>query len=759
MRAVLKSPLLIALVAAAVCALSGFAQPLEFVYWNARYKLFGDADQTGSVIVSLDGGAQERNFGSTAKQAQLLDAIVKQRPARIYYDVPAAVGADPKGDNELRARLDRADQLVTAVLRAENSPDRGLGSINPPHDIIPSSTPIVVSAFYVNFYGYASAAPPAVEVGGRTYPAISLFETGQKVLDTPIAPNFSVDPDSVPVINASSILSGVFPAHVFTAKTVFVTTTNTTLGSAVGYFGHGRQPAVMADIAAIDGMAKGPVLLLGKLPFLLLFLVLIGVGHRAASRRTKAAAYTVLVISLVVLPAVLMDLRIVAGSDWALFALAAYVPARLWQRWRRNVELTHGSSGLPNIAALTADGVPPGYDVVAVAVDQYEQMLASLPRELHGECARQIARRLSLAAGDSKVYVTDNGHFVWLEEPRLLGSQVEHFEGLKSLFCAPLVIGGHLLDTNIHFGLDRNVENPPESRIQAALASATEAQSKGKLYEEFGRHRLAQAPWQLSLHARIDEGLRNGDIWLALQSQYDLNTGRICGAEALIRWSDPQRGAIPPDAFILQAERAGRIEAITFWVLERAIAALQVINASHGPFQISVNLSARMVDHPALLDRVAEIVARHEFDASRLTFEVTETFSMANREVARTNLAGLREMGFQLSIDDFGNGQASLAYLAEIPSDEIKLDKSFVQAITTSNREFLIVKSMIELAHALGQRIVAEGVEDQATLLSLKQLNCDIAQGFYIGRPIRFEEFFESLDKQDELSALLVKAC
>jgi EAL domain-containing protein (putative c-di-GMP-specific phosphodiesterase class I) len=356
-----------------------------------------------------------------------------------------------------------------------------------------------------------------------------------------------------------------------------------------------------------------------------------------------------------------------------------------------------------------------------------------------------------LASGDSKVYAADNGHFVWLEEPRSLDAQIGHLEGLKALFSAALVIEGHLLDTNIHFGLDRNIGNSSVSRIQSALASASEASSKGKLYEEFGRQKLEQAPWELSLHARIDEGLRNGDIWLALQAKHDLRTGYVTGAEALIRWNDPERGVIPPDAFILQAERAGRIEAITYWVFEKAMEYSRKLNQSRPLFNISVNLSARMVDQPGLVPRISELAARDNYDCSLLTFEVTETFNMVNHEVARQNLAALRAMGFRLSIDDFGTGQASLAYLAEIPSDEIKLDKRFVQSITTDKRECLIVRSIIKLAHDLGQEVVAEGVEDQATLEALRWMNCDLAQGFYIGRPVTFDELSRQLAGEEEL--------
>lgn len=749
MREFWKTPIFVALAVALTMAFILLTEPFEHIYWVQRYKLSSEPAPPNVVVVSLDGGASrgaDRPVGSSARQARLIGALAAAKPDHVYFDQPLVEGAEEAGDHAFAEAAKAALPRFTLVNRATNDASTEIGSVALSQSQELSSVPVAVSAWALSFNGYALRAPSHLEVLGKDYPAVSALALKRSVAADFVVPDMRVDPAKVPVVDARDVLAGRTPASAFAGKTVFVTTTDPSLGTALSYYGHGRQPSVMADIAGIAGMQKGPAREFGKLPLLLLAVGMVILGNRARRLWIKLPIYGGLVTALVFLPALLLSLRITSGSSWAFVFLAVYAPMRLWQRRRRRLELTNSNSGLPNIAALAADGIAPGYDVVAASIGQWEQMLASLPREQHGECSRQVARRLSVAAGDSKVFVTDNGQFVWLEQPRPTEAQVAHLEGLKALFSSPLVIGDALLDTNIHFGLDRIAENPPIRRIQAALASAHEAQDKGKLYEEFEHSRLAEAPWELSLHARIDEGLRNGDIWLALQPQLDIRSGRISGAEALIRWSDPERGMIPPDAFILAAERAGRIEAITYWVIERAIEASKVLNARWSPFNIAVNLSARMADHPDLLPKVAEMMIRHRFDTSLLTFEVTETFSMSNREVAKRNLQGLREMGFRLSIDDFGTGQASLAYLAEIPSDEIKLDKRFIQAVTADRRERLIVRTVIKLAHALDQEIVAEGVEDAATLAALERMNCDIAQGYYIGRPARLDQLIELLE-------------
>ena len=743
MRNNLKSPLIIALVVAALCVWTKSAQVIDHAYWNAWYKVMPTRDyvvQQGTVI-SLDGGmpvSAGSVAGSTNEQAKLLSMLVKSGVRHVFLDFPTVTGLDPAGDQKLNAAVKLAGNQVTLVYRGTVKPAHNSSEITIPKFPAPPDTKVAASAWNVNFQGFALNSPASFEVSGKIVPSVSNAGSRHFSPSQLIYPAFSLNPESIPVVDAKALLNGRVRVSALASHTVFLSNTNRELNTAVGFFGHGKVPGVIMDIAGKEGVARGSPLALGPLAFLAFVVSLLIIGQRLRQREGKLLIYTALALGLLVLPGVLSGPGVIVDIGPAFIALLVYVPLRSSQKWRNRVQFTSAASGLPNIEALAASGIARSQDVVAVSVSQYEQMLASLPREFHGECARQIARRLSLGAGDHAIFDNDNGGFVWLEDSKPLDTLVGHLEGLKAMFSSPLAIHGHVLDTNVHFGLDRNIKSKPISRIQSALASAIEAQGKGKLYEEFGQQRLAQSPWELSLHARIDQGLRNGDIWLALQPQYDFRSRRISGAEALIRWDDPERGAIPPDAFILQAERAGRIEKITYWVLEKSISMARELNRIAGPFQISVNLSAQLVDHPTLVQRITDIVRDTQADCSLITFEVTETFNMANREEAKRNLSALRAMGFRLSIDDFGTGQASLAYLAEIPSDEIKLDRRFVQAITTDARERTIVDSVIRLAHALGQEIVAEGIEDAATLEALRNLGCDIAQGYHIGRPMKF---------------------
>jgi hypothetical protein len=191
--------------------------------------------------------------------------------------------------------------------------------------------------------------------------------------------------------------------------------------------------------------------------------------------------------------------------ELAIIYLSIYGAIRAWRRRTNNIQQT-SISGLPNFVALTSSHVESGKDVIVAVVGRYEEMLATLPRELHGECATQIARRLSVGSGAAQIYHGDGGHFAWCEEARPLDVQLSHLEGLRALFSAPLQVGTHTFDTNIHFGLDRNEGIDLLTRVNSALASANDALSSGRAVEVFEAHRLAEAPWELSCTPGLMKG-------------------------------------------------------------------------------------------------------------------------------------------------------------------------------------------------------------------------------------------------------------
>jgi diguanylate cyclase len=236
-----------------------------------------------------------------------------------------------------------------------------------------------------------------------------------------------------------------------------------------------------------------------------------------------------------------------------------------------------------------------------------------------------------------------------------------------------------------------------------------------------------------------------GEIWVAYQPKLDIRSGRVKGAEALVRWRHPTRGAIPPDHFIPALEENGRVIDLTLYVLERALADQRDWRAAGIDIGVAVNVSAVLPADPEFVERVEAVLQRYPDQAGALTLEVTESATMLDPTRAVAALETLAALGVQLSIDDYGTGQSTLSYLKRLPAREIKIDKGFVLALESSRADQAMVRSTIELAHELGFRVVAEGVETQSVLDLLAGYGCDIGQGWHIGRPTPNAEFLASL--------------
>jgi diguanylate cyclase len=220
-----------------------------------------------------------------------------------------------------------------------------------------------------------------------------------------------------------------------------------------------------------------------------------------------------------------------------------------------------------------------------------------------------------------------------------------------------------------------------------------------------------------------------------------------------VRWCHPTRGAIAPDHFIPTIEQAGRMLDLTMFVLRRAVRDLERWRRAGHDISVAVNLSASLLDDDNLVALIAAALAGASFDPSALTLEITESAAMAKPDHAIRVMAALRALGVQLSIDDYGTGQSTLTYLKRLPATEIKIDRSFVQDLVDNRSDQILVRSTIALAHDLGFKTVAEGVEDAACLALLGQLGCDTAQGWHIGRPLPFDEMLTLLEEPMAVAA------
>jgi diguanylate cyclase (GGDEF)-like protein len=234
----------------------------------------------------------------------------------------------------------------------------------------------------------------------------------------------------------------------------------------------------------------------------------------------------------------------------------------------------------------------------------------------------------------------------------------------------------------------------------------------------------------------LQTAIREGQLVLHYQQKFDLRTGKVDGVEALVRWNHPERGLLSPDKFIPSAERYGLMRNLTTAVLALALDQARAWRDSGFPTPVAVNVSASNLADPELPAQIEAMLDSRDLEGNALVVEVTETTLMNDTARALWVLHGLRALNVRISIDDYGTGYSSLARLRDLPINELKLDRSFVAALSSDTRTAAIVESTIQLAHSLGLRLVAEGIETAETLELLTEMGCDVGQGFHLGRPV-----------------------
>jgi len=256
------------------------------------------------------------------------------------------------------------------------------------------------------------------------------------------------------------------------------------------------------------------------------------------------------------------------------------------------------------------------------------------------------------------------------------------------------------------------------------------------------------APWRLTLLGVLRRALECGDeLFLNYQPKYTLDGERIEGLEALLRWQHPTEGLIPPGEFIPVAEGTGIILRLTERVLGMALAQQRRwLDQGHG-IPVAVNLSTRCLLDADLPDLVQRLLTEHRVPADLLRLEVTESAVMGDAARCMAVLQRLHDQGVRLSIDDFGTGYSSMAYLRRLPVDELKIDRSFVLGMTTASQDAVLVRTAIDLGHNLGLTVVAEGVEGAEHVAALRELGCDIAQGYHFARPMMAEALTELMGR------------
>ena len=382
---------------------------------------------------------------------------------------------------------------------------------------------------------------------------------------------------------------------------------------------------------------------------------------------------------------------------------------------------------------------------VAIAgLGRFGELRRQLGSALAGDILDRLCRRL--AANVPEVRLGRVGHTqieILFAAPSIAEAE-QVLERARAALESPLEVEDQSIDIDVTIGY-AEVQHGDDAVIENAAMALARAQSGHVKIAGFSIEERQAVAERVQLMRDLHRALVNDELFLHYQPKFRPRTGEIDSVEALIRWNHPELGLVPPDRFIGLAEETGAIAEVTRWVMQRAIADHQALAADNLARPIYVNLSGRLVADAGFTQWLLSQAAR--LAPGCIGLEITETAIISDPEHALANLQTLADAGIPIAIDDYGAGLSSLAYLKQLPATELKIDRMFVMGLTSSHRDPLLVRSTIDLAHALEMEITAEGVENAATLALLRTMGCDLIQGFFVARPMPLADLRDLLRK------------
>jgi len=433
------------------------------------------------------------------------------------------------------------------------------------------------------------------------------------------------------------------------------------------------------------------------------------------------------------------------------------------QEAHQNLEklaFTDSLTGLPNrdlfydrlnqlILLCKRDGLV--FSLFMMDLDRFKYINDTLGHHIGDQLLGQAGERIRTVVREADTIARLGGDEFAALLPKVVDIQGARIvaERIGAAMSEPFMIEGNSLHAGVSIGMvmfpyHGEIQNELMQRADVAMYYAKNHQLGYAFYEtEIDSHNVLE----LTMETELKHALQNNLLKLFYQPKIYIETGEVYGVEALLRWIHPERGFIPPDSFIPMAEQTGLIHPLTEWVLKTAVEQARQWHNKGIMLNVAINLSAQSLRDPGLIESIETVLREANLEPGYLTLELTETAVMSDPQRALEILTALDEKGVMLSIDDFGTGYSSLSYLKRLPVDEIKIDRSFVMEMDGDNNDKVIVQSTIDLAHNMGLKVIAEGVETDQSWQALKALGCDMGQGYFMCRPIdveSLEEWFEN---------------
>src|SRR5438270_2010706 len=531
------------------------------------------------VIIRIDDQAL-RHYGNYPwprhTQARLVDQLTAAGASRILYDINFSYASDPVDDRAFADALARSGR-VTLLARSKIGPDNSTSRIDSePLPMFTAHAKIGIGSVHYNYQNAVTELPYGVLIKGQKIPSFAAALANLDGRPDAVFPvDYSVDVRSIPNYSAGDVLSGAVGAKELAGKDILIGIASDVLGDRYFIPGYGRSYGVFVHAIGAETLKQGRPLDLGWIPG---FLVGFSAVAAALFRRRFAERVVIFICafaSLLVGPIFLESRLVFADVTPGLFVLLIVATALGWRRYRAR-GFVNPMSNLPNLTALRTSVDGRKRALGAARPLNYDELVPTPPPNGERQLVDQIVARLKVGSAERVLYQGDAGIFAWFED----SSQPfgNHLEALYALFRNPARVAGVSLDLTIAFGVEVGSGRSIANRLASALVAADEAAHDGLKWKYHDPESLENASWKLSMLSQLDEAIDRGEVWVAYQPKLELATRRILGAEALARWTHPEKGPIAASEFVAAAEQHNRIGKLTDFVLEKAVSAAAPIN-------------------------------------------------------------------------------------------------------------------------------------------------------------------------------------
>lgn len=716
--------------------------PLEGTYRSLRAQVRATTPPQDIVLVAIDDatlnhleGAEPTRFDDSL----LIENLAAAGVDRIVFDRVFADPASPEEDAKFTETL--AKNYGKVWLGVVPKVQIGFREVAPilPRPAFRENAKITNIVGFALPYSLSVRFRTSADFDGEEIASSSAVLAGYEGAPLWYYPDYAFQPSRIPTISYGDIISGNFNSENLAGKRVLVGWANFENKDVFQFPGEGSVPGAYFHIIGAQTLKRGLPLDLGSYPAILLLALTLAWQIRNEIRSNKnlwlAAG------ALIVGPFALDGLGVNVDVLSALLGLAVVgIGFRRIAKKYYNTEVDAFTT-----SAMPLDKTSSDKDVYALKISNLAELSENWSDSQVGEFVSNLISFIK-GPGDAQEVAFDKDMLIWLA-PRMVTNTLEkHADGLALMLKMAINHEIHAAGGAPALGIDTHYELPVRQRIKKAILAADEAANKGLRFIVNNAAYIEARQHRLEVLRLLEKGLRDRSVGVGYQPKVDLRTGKVVGAEALIRWQPDGTDYVNPQELVLAAEANDMINDLTLIVMEVALKDARDALKQDSNFKLAVNMSAKSLSDTDFLFDMMTLLGQHRFPGKNLTLELTETAKLDDARIAN-QIKALQQRNISLSVDDFGTGQSNLEYLETLPSNELKIDKRFVQGMVSSEESKAIVRATIEIAHSLGKVVVAEGVETEEIAAELKAMHCDQGQGYLFSQAVPMGDLIALMEK------------